>query len=170
METLNQSLADELLKMAEVDQAMRMKFINGEAEWDSSVDEASQTRLKEIVEAEGWPTIPKVGSEASRAAWLLVQHSPSLEFMEHCLDIMEALPEGQVSPANVAYLKDRVLTMNGKPQIYGTQFQGSGKDMHVYSIEDAEHVDERRASVGLGTFAENEARVRELYKVDEDKR
>lgn len=145
---------------------MRMKVINGEAEWDSFVDEASQARLKAIVDSEGWPIISKVGSEASRAAWLLAQHSPSLEFMEHCLDVIEALPEGEVSPANIAYLKDRVLMMNNKPQIYGTQLQGSGKDMHVYPIDDAEHVDERRASVGLGTFAENEARVRELYKIE----
>jgi len=38
--------------------------------------------------------------------------------------------------------------------------------MHVWLIEDAENVDERRASVGLGTFAENEIRLRQLYKVD----
>lgn len=169
METLNQSLADELLKMAENDQAMRMKAINGEADWDSSVDEANQTRLKEIVDKEGWPTIPRVGAEASHAAWLLVQHAPSLEFMERCLELMETLPNGEVSPANIAYLKDRVLMMVGKPQVYGTQFQGSGKEMHVYPIESAEHVDERRSSVGLGTFAENEARLRELYKVDDKK-
>jgi hypothetical protein len=86
--------------------------------------------------------------------------------MKHCLDVMEALPMDEVNPANIAYLKDRVLMMNGMPQIYGTQFQGSGKDMHVYPIEDAEHVDERRASVGLDIFAENEARLRELYKIE----
>jgi hypothetical protein len=169
METLNQSLADELLKMAEADQDMRTKVISGEAEWDSSVDEASQARLKGIVDKKGWPTIPKVGVDASHAAWLLVQHAPSLEFMEQCLELMETLPKGEISSANVAYLKDRVLMMNGKPQIYGTQFQGSGKDMHVYSIEDAEHVDERRASVGLGKFSENEARLQELYKIDDKK-
>jgi hypothetical protein len=76
---------------------------------------------------------------------------------------MESLTEREVSPANVAYLKDRVLMMNGKPQIYGTQFQGAGKDMQAYPIEDADRVDERRASVGLGSFAENETRLRELY-------
>jgi len=31
--------------MAETDQVMRMKVINREAEWDSSVDEASESRL-----------------------------------------------------------------------------------------------------------------------------
>jgi hypothetical protein len=167
METLNQPLGNELLQMAEIDQAMRMKVINGEAEWDSSVDEASQARLMEIVDTSGWPTISKVGAEASHAAWLLVQHAPSLAFMEQCLELMEGLPSGEVSPANIAYLKDRVLMINGRPQIYGTQFQGMGKDMHVYPIEDAEHVDERRASVGLDSFAENEARLRRMYKVDD---
>lgn len=155
--------------MAEADQAMRMNVINSEAEWDGSVDEASQVRLKEIVDKEGWPTIPKVGIDASHAAWLLVQHAPSLEFMERCLEIMEAISDGEVNPANIAYLKDRVLMMNGNPQVYGTQFQGSGKEVHVYPIEDADHVDVRRASVGLGAFSENEARLRELYKIDDKK-
>jgi hypothetical protein len=163
MGTLNQSLANELLQMAETDQAMRIKVINGEAEWDSSVDQQNQARLMSIIEEYGWPTIPKVGAEASHAAWLLIQHSPDLKFMERCLELMESLTEREVSPANVAYLKDRVLMMNGKPQIYGTQFQGAGKDMQAYPIEDADRVDERRASVGLGSFAENETRLRELY-------
>lgn len=44
--------------------------------------------------------------------------------------------------------------MTGKSQIYGTQLQGSGKEMHYFPIKDAEHVDERRANVGLETFAE----------------
>ena len=166
MEMLNQSLSNELLQMAEADQAMRIKAINREAEWDSSVDERNQARLKAIVDEHGWPTIPKVGAEASNAAWLLVQHALDLKFMERCLELMESLPSGEVKPANIAYQKDRVLMMNGKPQIYGTQFQGTGEGMHVYPINDAERVDERRASVGLGTFAENEARLRELYKAD----
>lgn len=169
METLHQSLANELLQMADVDQTMRIKVVNGEAHWDSSVDEASQVRLKEIVENDGWPTIPKVGADASHAAWLLVQHAPSLEFMERCLELMETLADGEVSPANIAYLKDRVLMMNDKPQIYGTQFQGTDKEMHVYPIENEEQVDERRASVGLGTFAESEARLRKLHKIDNKK-
>jgi hypothetical protein len=82
MGTLNQSLANELLQMAETDQAMRIKVINGEAEWDSSVDQQNQARLMSIIEEYGWPTIPKVGAEASHAAWLLIQHSPDLKFME----------------------------------------------------------------------------------------
>lgn len=164
MKILNQPLADALLSLAEADQAMRMKVINAEAEWDDSVDQLSQARLKKIVADMGWPTISMVGAEASHAAWLLVQHAPDLQFMEYCLKLMEALPEREVSRANIAYLQDRVLMMNGKPQIYGTQFLDVGKGMQAYPIEDREHVDERRARVGLGTFAENEARLRQLHK------
>jgi len=78
METANQSLADELLHLCEIDQTMRMKAIDEGGEFDPSVDTASQARLMEIIENEGWPTISKVGAEASHAAWLLVQHAPSL--------------------------------------------------------------------------------------------
>jgi len=163
MEVLNTSLADELLKMAEADQAMRTKAITGGAVWDRSVDEQNQARLRAIVDEYGWPTISKVGEAASHAAWLLVQHAPDVKFMERCLEQMESLSPAEVKPANIAYLKDRVLMMNGEPQMYGTQFQGTGEDMHVYPIDDSEHVDERRASVGLGTFAEYEARLRKLY-------
>jgi hypothetical protein len=166
MEMLDKPLADEILQMADADQAMRMKVIDENTEWDSSVDEANQARLMQIVDESGWPTIPAVGAKASHAAWLLVQHAPDLKFMEYCLKLMEVLPVTDINPANIAYLKDRVLMMNGEPQIYGTQFQGSGRDMHVWPINDAERVDERRAAVGLGTFAENEARLRQLYKVD----
>lgn len=76
---------------------------------------------------------------------------------------MKSLPVGEVDPAHIAYLEDRVLMRNNKPQIYGTQFQGMGQDMHVYPIQDPDRVDERRASVGLCSFAENEARIRKLY-------
>lgn len=164
MEAANQNLADELLHLCEIDQNMRMKAIDEGAAYDPLVDQDSQTRMMEIIESDGWPTISKVGPEASNAAWLLVQHAPSLEFMERCLTLMKTCPAGEVKPANIAFLEDRVLMINGEPQIYGTQFQGRGKDMKVYPIKDPEHIDERRASVGLDTFKENEERIHQLYK------
>lgn len=166
MEALNQTLASELLQMADIDQGMRIRAGKGEAEWDDSVDTANQSRLASIIDADGWPTLSKVGPEASNAAWLLAQHAPDLQFMERCLELMESLAKNEVRPANVAYLKDRVLTLNGRPQLYGTQFQGTGDDMKVCPIENPDRVEERRASVGLGTLAENEARVREVYRSD----
>lgn len=164
METLyDKTLASELLQMAEVDQAMRLKAIEDETAWDASVDDANASRLAEIIEQDGWPTIPKVGGEASHAAWLLVQHAPGLDFMKRCLKLMKAAPSGAVNPTNVAFLKDRVLMMEGKPQIYGIQFQGTDEGMKVHPIENPDEVDIRRTSVGLSTLAENKVRLSELY-------
>ena len=81
--------------------------------------------------------------------------------MERCLALMQSLQEGSIYPTNIAYLQDRVLMRRGEAQIYGTQFAGSGDgELHAHPIQDPERVDERRASVGLGPFAEYEAQIR----------
>jgi hypothetical protein len=159
-QTEYQSMAAELLQMAGADQAMRRRAAPNSAAWDALLDAAHQRRLGEIIDQIGWPTIPLVGAAASQAAWLIAQHAPDLAFMAHCLELMQSLPANSVHPANVAYLQDRVLLRRGEPQIYGTQFVDMGDGLHVCPIQDPEHVDERRASVGLGPFAEYEAQIR----------
>jgi hypothetical protein len=156
-----ESIAAELIQMAEADQAMRRRAMQDNSAWDTSLDEARQRRLGEIRDQIGWPTIPLVGSEASQAAWLIAQHAPDLAFMERCLKLMQALPAKSIHPANIAYLQDRVLMRRGEPQVYGTQFVGigGGGALHIHPIQDPERLDERRASVDLGPFAEYEAQI-----------
>ncbi|HUC90080.1 MAG TPA: DUF6624 domain-containing protein [Patescibacteria group bacterium] len=165
METITPNpLSTELLEMSQADREMRTKAIKDMSLWDDSIDHRNTTRLKEIVAKTGWPTIPKVGAEASRAAWLLVQHAyADPEFMKECLALMKQADKGEVNPADVAFLEDRLLTMDEKPQIYGTQFRTIDGITEPLPMEYPEHVDERRASVGLGTFAENEARIKDMY-------
>lgn len=160
---IDKSLARQLLHMSEADQAMRARVTQYKNAWDFSIDEQNTTRLKEIVEEQGWPMISRVGAVASRAAWLLIQHSPDLNFMKRCLKIMKALPADEISPLDLAYLEDRVLMMSGELQVYGTQFKGKGKKFHVYPIKDHDNVDDRRARVGLCSFAEDEVKCRKMY-------
>lgn len=158
-------VARELLEMSQVDQKMRTEAQKSMDEWDDSIDSRNTVRLRGIIAEIGWPTISKVGSEASQAAWLLVQHAyADPDFMKQCLEFMKQTPD-DVRPANIAFLEDRLLTMEDKPQIYGTQFRNIGNGLEPFPIEDPEHVDERRASVGLGTLAENEARIKATYIV-----
>jgi hypothetical protein len=111
--------------------------------------------LREIVERHGWPTRTQVGARAASAAWLLVQHADAEpKFQRQCLDLMAALPAGEVEPKNVAYLTDRVLLAEGKPQRYGTQFDFVAGKLQPKPIEDEDHVDQRRAEVGLQPLAE----------------
>lgn len=165
METLDaQSISEELLAMSQADQEMRTRAIKDKGSWDDTIDLRNTARLKEIVTKNGWPTIPIVGVEASQAAWLLVQHAyADPDFMKECLALMKQAGEGDINPANAAFLEDRLLTMEDRPQIYGTQFRVVNGVTEHLPMEDPEHVDERRAGVGLGTFAENKARIEAMY-------
>lgn len=158
-----QSYRTAILRYAERDQAMRQQYLAGGGVWDASLDAELTEFLRTIVAAIGWPTIRMVGKEASTAAWLLLQHSPDIDFMEHCLELMKAAPRGEVALRDIAFLEDRVCLLRGRPQIYGSQFQGRGKTLRLYLVEDAERLDERRAAMGLPPFAEYEQQIRQMY-------
>lgn len=114
------------------------------------------TELKEIISEIGWPTINLVGEEASQAAWLIAQHSDhDISFQEEALKLIRSLPEGTIKRANIAYLEDRILVNNGKPQIYGTQNirDGQGKIIS-HPIDKRSFVNKRRKMMGLEPLEE----------------
>jgi hypothetical protein len=122
--------------------------------------------MREIVDEFGWPGASLVGERATHCAWLLVQHAAhDLRFMERCLALMKAMPPAEVRPSNIALLEDRIATQNGRPQRYGSQFRTEPDGSVVpYPIDDVEHLDERRASVGLGPFAEYRELVERMQR------
>jgi hypothetical protein len=114
-------------------------------------------RLKEIIEAHGWPTHDLVGVEGGTAAWLIAQHADhEVDFQVEALALMqEALAAGQVDATEVAYLDDRVAVNRGEPQRYGTQIRcRGGVPDPATPLIDPEHIDDLRAEVGLGTLEE----------------
>jgi hypothetical protein len=90
---LDQGLREELLHMAHVDQDARKRLDRhprldqGVAEQQlttaeraglerlRAVDANNTIRMKEIVQAHGWPGRSLVGDDGATAAWLLVQHA-----------------------------------------------------------------------------------------------
>jgi hypothetical protein len=62
--------------------------------------------------------------------------------------------QGEVESADFAYLTDRVLVAQSKPQLYGTQFVLLDGKWQPKRILDEAHVDRRRRSVGLGSMAD----------------
>jgi hypothetical protein len=157
-------LRAELLHRAERDQAARGM---PEPEWETvaSVDADNLAWLKEVVAEVGWPDRSMVGEDGAHAAWLLAQHADrDPAFQRRCLDLVtQAAARGQASPAELTYLTDRVLLAEGKSQEYGTQFAGHEGRWVPQRLRDPEHVDERRAAVGLGTLADNMARITAEY-------
>jgi hypothetical protein len=158
------ALRDELLAMMAKDQELRTAL--GESNFTdkaimeelNAVDHANTARMKDIVAAHGFPGRRLVGEDGARAAWLLVQHADrEVAFQRECLDQMESLADrGEVSQADLAYLTDRVLVNEGKPQRYGTQFHTVDGKLQPRPLEDPERVDELRKTVGLSTMKEYE--------------
>jgi hypothetical protein len=160
---MNTKLASELIRRGKVDQAARNKYLK-DGSWDESVDKDNTQFMKMTIEKTGWPKISDVGKQAAKTAWMLVQHADlDPAFQKKCLKLIKALPEGEINKRDIAYLVDRVLVAEGKPQLYGTQFRGEGKDLAVIEVEDRPNLDKRRKKMGLGIFAEYEKMMIKNY-------
>jgi hypothetical protein len=104
----------------------------------------------------GWPTAAEVGEDGQRAAWLIAQHAIGLpQFQRQCFALLQAAVASGEAPAwHMAMLTDRIRVLEGRPQLYGTQFDwDENGEMSPLPIEEASRVDERRSQVGLESLA-----------------
>lgn len=119
-------------------------------------------RLRALVAEFGWPGRSLVGVDGAEAAWRLVQNAiedPDLQ-REALGWLREAAAAGESPAWQPALLEDRIRVLEGRPQRYGTQwgFDEAGVPA-VFGIEEDAEVDARRARVGLGSLAEERARL-----------
>jgi len=124
-------------------------------------------QLEEIINSIGYPTISKVGKEASQAAWLIIQHAISLpSFMKKCADHLDlAVKEEDADPKQLAYLTDRIAIFEGRPQKYGTAFDWDANgELSPQLYDDAKLVDARRQKLDMNTLAEQTKVIREQAK------
>jgi hypothetical protein len=159
----NTALKIELLDRGHRDQAVRDSVFgkgtdldSAAVRWMQQVDMENTTWLKELVAREGWPTTAKVGAEASKSAFLILQHAVhDPGFQRMMLDtISTAYQAGEVDGQSYALLYDRVTVQSGGKQRYGTQMQIRNERIVFDPIEDSSKVDSLRASVGLPPLAE----------------
>ena len=160
-------LKTELEAMLEMDQSQRMQMIRigkkygsaspeMEALWkkQKTIDAANTARLVEIVEQVGWPGIRLVGEPAARGAFLVLQHADYALQKNYLPLFRTAVAAGEARPWNLALLEDRVLTREGKNQLYGSQWRKNSDDVwELYPIEDEPGVDKRRQALGMPPIA-----------------
>jgi hypothetical protein len=154
-------LRRELLEMEKKDQDARTEALHGGSTDLFRIDQENLKRLKEIVAAEGWPTTSMVGTDGSKAAWLLAQHADSdPAFQLQILTTLEPLVQtGDISPKDYAYLYDRTHAL----QRYGTQGECDASAVwHPRTIESGEDVDQRRVAIGLRPMREYIAQMNKL--------
>lgn len=155
----NQKLHDELLAMEKHDQQTLKELVDNGGlaivEYHpkmKAVHQKNSARVKQILDQHGWPGFNLVGKQGSKACWLLVQHAVlDTELMESALPLLkEAINQEQAEPWCFAYLQDRVLTMYGKLQIYGTQHHTDEKGIvKPLPIKEPEKVEELRKELEL---------------------
>lgn len=177
---MNKTLREEILSMAEADQRVLQELAEsgelGTVEYHPRVQQIHQqntARMKQVIEAFGWPGSDLVGAEGAEAAWMIVQHSVlDMEFMQQCVPLLEkAVKDNLAEGWHLAFLKDRLLTLSGRPQIYGTQFDRDDEGWPVpFPIEDKAHVNEKRADLGLNTLEERMAEMHQLEQWVRDQR
>jgi hypothetical protein len=169
-ESVDEELRRELLEMAAKDLSTREELAADGSLFEGyharmeAVHRRNSARLSSIIDERGWPGVSLAGEDGEDAAWMIVQHSiGGPAFQRRALELLkDASARGEAPPWQVAYLEDRIRACEGRPQIYGTQYDwDENGEMSPYpQIQDADRVNERRRALGLGTLEENLARMR----------
>ncbi|HVI45352.1 MAG TPA: DUF6624 domain-containing protein [Chitinophaga sp.] len=167
------TIANKIVDLSRQDLQLRNELItkgklsNG---YDKAMEELHNRNAKilnDIIDVIGYPTIDKVGKEASEAAWLVIQHAIGQPgFMKRCRELLEkAVQENNADGINLAYLTDRIAVLEGNPQLYGTQFDwDENGELSPNPFDDLAKVNQRRKSIGLNTLEEQTAVIRRRVK------
>jgi ribosomal protein S18 acetylase RimI-like enzyme len=160
---------DELIAMARADLERRAdlaangSLFQGYNPHMRELHDRHASRLAEIAELHGWPTVSRVGPEAAEAAWLIVQHAIAQPDVQRAAlrAMQDAASTGDIPAWQPAMLEDRIRTFEGRPQRYGTQFDWDvSGELNPLPIEAPEGVDERRVALGLRPLADEIAAQR----------
>lgn len=158
-----EGVAERIIALKNADLELRDKLIHngqlgeGYNEEMAALHNRNAKVLDEIIDSIGYPTSDKVGEEASEAAWLVIQHSIGQpDFMKKCVKLLEkAVGENKADPTQLAYMKDRIAVLEGKLQLYGTQFDwDKNGELNPRPFDDITQVNHRRKSIGLNTVEE----------------
>ena len=169
------AIAEKIIAMKNADLAIRDKLVKSGQLSKGYHDEMKEMHnknaleLNEIIDDIGYPTIDKVGKEASEASWLVIQHAIGQPaFMKKCLLLLErAVNECKADPIDLAHLKDRILVFQDRPQYYGTQYDwDENGELSPNIMDDAVKVDERRKSIGLNSIEEQTKVIRNHAKLE----
>lgn len=165
---LNRELAHVLDSIQEVDQDGRVrsnkiqeKHGYGSEElkklWSEIhiTDSTNLVKVCEILDKYGWLSPDVVGDNGNRTLFLVIQHSDLATQVKYLPMMREAVKKGAAQPSHLALLEDRVALRQGNKQIYGSQISSDPKtgEAYVQPLDDPDHVDERRAAVGLEPLA-----------------
>ena len=172
---MNEKLLQQLVDLGRQDEETRTRLLKEGRLYEGYAPEMEQvqlenaTRLQRIVDEHGWPGASLVGEEGAQAAWLIAQHAISNPAFQQAslVHITQAVQTNEVPPTYFAFLTDRILFNQRKPQQFGTVFDWDEDDeISPWPIEDEDNVDKRRASVGLPPLENAVASMRQETAIE----
>lgn len=171
----NAALAQEIIGRAARDQSARTLLIKtppSSPKWKGyqrdvmKVDADNTARMKQIVNEYGWPGKSLLGEKAAGDAWLMIQHADADKpFQRKCFKlVLRALDQGEIARPDAALFIDRVLVGEGRPQLYGSQWNFKDGTLKPAPIMDPKTVDARRKAMHLMPMKEYETLLKQVYK------
>jgi len=122
-------------------------------------DLVHQAELEKILDKIGLPSHENISEKAAETVWLIAQHAGyDKKLMKRVLELMRETMKNDPSNGyykGIPYLIDRINIMEGKDQLFGTQFWANPEGTPTpYPIEDEEKVENRRKKYGIRPFAD----------------
>ncbi|GAB3251880.1 hypothetical protein GCM10027347_10580 [Larkinella harenae] len=119
-------------------------------------DSINLIQVQSILDQYGWVGEKKVGPQANMTLFLVIQHADLATQQKYLPMMREAVKAENAQPSALALLEDRVALGEGRRQTYGSQIGQDSKTgkAYVLPLNDPEHVDQRRAAVGLPPLAD----------------
>jgi hypothetical protein len=166
---LNVVLAKTLDSIYDEDQRYRrqMSSVAKQHGWESKemeelwrvagkADAANLKQVKMILEKYGWLGPKAVGEKGNSALFLVIQHADATTQAKYLPVMKAAYERGDAKGSQLALLIDRVALSNGQKQVYGSQVMQDPKTnkYQLSALEDPDHVNARRAKMGLGSIEE----------------
>ena len=141
-----------LTKVFSLDQDMRMSGNR----IDPNIDRENLVTVVSLIEKCGMPTLKNVNQEQMSAIWLVFQHGDNYHRKKYLPLLKKSAQNGDLGKGQIALMEDRILMMDGKPQVYGSQISEDRENggWKIYDLENPETVDKRRAEVGLEPVSE----------------
>lgn len=117
-------------------------------------DTINLDKIVKIIDKFGWPGIDDVGSKGNMTVFLVIQHADSATQKKYLPLLKRSIKNHQSQPDYYGYLLDRILTSEGKKQVYGTQLTLDEKTNKyiLLPVKHPCHLNKRRKKLGLSTI------------------
>jgi hypothetical protein len=122
----------------------------------ANTDSINMLHLEKIFNKYGWTNKQLVGLDGSNRAFIIILHAP-LSYQKKYFEVIKrAVDNEDIKKSSLAYLTDKILTKEGKKQLYGTQLKYSyqTKSYEFKPIEDEKNINLRRSQLDLGPIEE----------------